>query len=270
MLLEDKYKKLVTILQDLGSVAIGFSGGVDSTLLAKVCTDVLGPNALAITLRAAIHSKREIRESMELAKDMGISHVVVDADLLETEAFQINPVNRCYLCKQVVFSKIIELAKERGIQYVVDGSNIDDLKDYRPGAKALKELGIRSPLQEAGLTKDEIRALSRKFSLPTWDKPAFACLASRFPYGMEITQEKLSMVEESENFLLDLGFRQFRVRYHGEVARIEVAPEEREKFFNLPIMDTVSRQLKKYGFQYVTMDLEGYRMGSLNEGLPSK
>lgn len=266
MELKEKYEKLRNIIKNLDKVAIAFSGGVDSTLLAKVCYDVLGENALAITAIAPIHPDREIKDAYKLSETIGIRFETIRFDESDIEEFKHNPWDRCYICKTKIFSKIKEIAKKMGINNVVDGSNSDDLKDYRPGLKALSELGVISPLKEAGMTKADIRQLSKELGLSTWDKPALACLATRIPYGEEITEEKLKMIEESESYLEKLGFKQFRLRYHGDLARIEVAPEERTKLFDLALMDQISEELKKIGFTFVTMELSGYKTGSMNKG----
>ncbi len=264
---DQKLERLKSLLKDMGKVAVAFSGGVDSTFLLKVASDVLGKDVIAITARSSTYPEREFTEASEYIKKLGTKHIVMISEELEIEGFSQNPVNRCYFCKKELFSKVKEIAQQYGIKNVVDGSNVDDLGDYRPGMLALKELGISSPLREAGMTKEDIRKLSREMGLPTWNKQAFACLASRFPYGQEITQEKLQMIDKAEQFMLDLGFRQVRVRHHGEVARIEVAREERSRFFDIDIMDRVHERLKEAGFRYVTLDLQGYRTGSMNEGL---
>ena len=267
MELENKFKKLKEQLIELGSVAIAYSGGVDSTFLLKVAHDLLGEKAIGVTARSSTYPEREFREAKKYAEEFGARHIVIVSEELEIEGFAQNPVNRCYYCKSELFTKVREVADQNNISFVLDGSNLDDLGDYRPGMQAAKELNVVSPLKEAGLTKDEIRILSKKLGIPTWNKPAFACLSSRFPYGQEITEKKLSMVELAEQFLLDRGFRQVRVRHHGDIARIEVAQEEREKFFDLALMDEVGEKLKEIGFTYITLDILGYRTGSMNEVL---
>jgi uncharacterized protein len=263
---QDKLNILRNNIRRMQSVVVAYSGGVDSTFLLKVAHDVLAENVVAMTSRSYIHPEREFRQAIELAQKIGAKQVVINSDELEIEGFSDNPGNRCYLCKKALFSKISEWARQHHIQHFADGSNVDDLGDYRPGTQAAKELGVVSPLQEAGLSKDEIRILSKELGLPTWDKPPFACLASRFPYGQKITREKLQQVDQGEQFLLDLGFRQVRVRHHGDVARLEVSADEREKFFDTALMDKVYAQFARFGFPYVSLDLKGYRAGSMNEG----
>ena len=267
MALQDKLNVLRNNIRRMQSVAVAYSGGVDSAFLLKVAHDVLDENAIALTARSYIHPEREFRQAIKFAQKIGAKQVVIDSEELEIEGFSDNPVNRCYLCKKALFSKISEWARQNSILHVADGSNTDDLGDYRPGTQATKELGVVSPLQEAGLNKDEIRILSKELGLPTWDKPAFACLASRFPYGQKITREKLQQVDQGEQFLLDLGFRQIRVRHHGDVARLEVSADERGKFFDTALMDKVYQQFARFGFTYVSLDLKGYRTGSMNEAI---
>lgn len=263
----EKLHKLKDILRDMESVVIGFSGGVDSTFLLKVAKEVLEDRVLAVTASSYMFSQREFKEAMDFAKDIEANHIVLKIEKLENEEIAKNPKDRCYHCKKELFSKILDMAREKGYKYVVDGANSDDMGDYRPGMTAARELGIRSPLLEAGFTKEDIRALSREMNLQTWDKPSYACLASRIPYGQEITKEKLRMVEESEQFLLDLGLRQVRIRHHGDIARIEVSPGEMEKLFSLDMMDRIGNRLKEIGFSYASLDLKGYRTGSMNEVL---
>ncbi len=267
MLLQEKYQLLKDNMKKRGSAAIAFSGGVDSTFLVKVAHEVLGDKMIAITATSSTYPERELQEAIKYAKDMEVKHLIISSEELDIEGFASNPKNRCYYCKKELFSKINAIAKENGVAYVFDGSNIDDDGDYRPGMLAARELEVISPLKEAKLTKEEVRELSKELDLPTWDKPAFACLSSRFPYGNKITAPKLKMVEEAEQFLLDLGIRQVRVRHHEEIARIEVAPEERAKFFNLEIMDKIGERFRKIGYTYVTLDILGYRTGSMNEVL---
>lgn len=270
MTLEDKFRALKKQLGELESVAIAFSGGVDSTFLAKTAFDVLGSRAVAVTATSTTYPKREFSESLVLSEKIGIRQIIIESEETEIEGFKNNPPNRCYFCKHELFSKVMEVARKENLNYVLDGSNHDDLGDFRPGSKAARELKVISPLMDAQLTKDDIRALSKDLDLPTWDKPAFACLSSRFPYGQEIVPEKLSMVEEAEDYLLSLGFRQLRVRHHGEVARIEIAPEERSKLFDISLMDRIALKFKEIGFTYTAVELAGYRMGSMNAVLHKK
>lgn len=262
-----KLQKLQDYIRKLGNGAVAFSGGVDSTLLAKVAADVLGDKAIAITISAPMHSKTEIEEAKEYAKELGIKHEVVVIENIEDERLRFNPENRCYICKNNVFTTIKDVAQKHGITNVMDGTNIDDLGDYRPGLKAIEELEVLSPLKEVGLNKEDIREISKELNLPTWDKPAFACLITRLPYGEELTNEKLRMIEKAENYIHSLGFKQYRVRYHKDVARIEVLPEELKRFFNVDFMEEVSERIKEFGFKYVALDLEGYRMGKMNDGI---
>ena len=265
MELQNALKQLKCHIEKMGSLAVAYSGGVDSTFLLKIAHDVLQDRAIAVTARSSTYPERELNDAAEFTRSAGIKHIIIQSEELDIEGFTANPPNRCYLCKYELFSKIKEVAGKHRIQYIAEGSNIDDLGDYRPGMQAIKELGIISPLKDAGLGKDAIRKLSKQMGLPTWDKQSFACLASRFPYGEKITQEKLAMVDRAEQYLLNLGFKQIRVRHHGDTARIEVAGIERLKFFDLELMDNVYKQFQEIGFAYTALDLKGYRTGSMNE-----
>lgn len=265
--LQEKYDELKQYIKSMESVAVAFSGGVDSTFLLKVAHEVLGDRAIAVTARSCSFPERELNEAVQFTRDNDIRHMIVDSEELDIEGFRENPVNRCYLCKHELFTKMKEIAAANGFCEVVEGSNMDDLGDYRPGLTAIEELGVKSPLRHAGLTKEEIRLLSRELGLPTWEKQSFACLSSRFPYGQSITPEKLKMVDEAEQLLLDLGFHQVRVRHHDTLARIEVAEDQLEKMMDKDIRERICARLKEIGFIYVALDLAGYRTGSMNETL---
>lgn len=262
-----KFDLLKEDLKNMESVAVAFSGGVDSTFLLKVSHDVLGDRAVAVTARSCTFPERELNEAKEFCRREGIRQYIVEHDELEVEGFKENPKNRCYLCKTTLFRNIIALTEAHGIAYVAEGSNLDDNGDYRPGLEAVRELHVASPLRKAGLTKQEIRTLSKELGLPTWDKPSFACLSSRFVYGETITREKLHMVDQAEQLLMDMGFRQFRVRIHGEMARIEVLPEDFPRLLEENSRRRVVDTLQKLGFTYISLDLKGYRTGSMNETL---
>lgn len=264
---EKKLNQLKMYLKSLGSVAVAFSGGVDSTFLLRMARDALGDNVIAITAKSHSFPKRELEEAKLFCGKMGIRQLIFDFNELSVDGFCQNPPNRCYLCKRELYNRMIEIVEKQGILHIVEGSNMNDTGDYRPGMEAVKESGIKSPLQEAGLYKEEIRKLSKELGLPTWGKPSFACLSSRFAYGEPITAEKLAMVEQAEQLLFDRGFSQARVRIHDRTARIEVLPEELENLVAKGVREEIVTKLKSYGFTYVSMDLEGYRTGSMNEML---
>jgi uncharacterized protein len=260
-----KLEQLKNNLRKMQSVAIAYSGGADSTFLVNVSHDLLGEKAIAITATSSTYPQRELEQAKKFAKHIGIKHMIINSEETEIGDFSKNPSDRCYYCKKELFSKIKQIANNEHLNYVLDGSNVDDATDYRPGMKALKELGVVSPMKDVGLTKQEIKELSRAMHLDTWDKPAFACLASRFPYGVEITKPRLEQVEKAESFLHSLAVKQFRVRYHTEVARIEVSKKDFQII--LTHSDEIAKKFKELGFKYITLDIEGYRTGSLNEVL---
>lgn len=267
LLAEKKYATLLDNLRSLKRVLIAFSGGVDSSLLLFAAKQALGgENVLAVTERSGVLPQRDLRDADSFCKEFGVRHRFFDFDELAVPGYADNPPNRCYICKKTLFTNLLRLAAEEKA-VLCEGSNLDDLSDYRPGLKALAELGVASPLRSAQLTKAEIRFLSKKFALPTWNKPSFACLASRFAYGEKITATKLQAVDEAEEFLAELGFSQFRVRVHGDLARVEVAPAQLGLAAKEPLRSEIYHKLRELGFTYVALDLAGYRMGSMNESL---
>jgi uncharacterized protein len=263
--LEQKNEQLAEILTKMGKVLIAFSGGVDSTFLLARAKEVLGDQVIAVTAASETFPSREFDAAVQLAKDLGAKHLTTEVKEFENASFVANNPDRCYHCKSGLYHHLTRLAKELSYPYILDGSNQDDLGEYRPGLQASRERGVRSPLQEAKLTKEEIRHLSKAMNLPTWNKPSFACLSSRIPYGQVITKYKIDQLDQSESFLLQLGFYQVRVRHHDKIARIEVMPEEMEKV--LRHREAIYEALTKAGFAYVTLDLQGYRSGSMNEVL---
>ncbi|MDR3072218.1 MAG: ATP-dependent sacrificial sulfur transferase LarE [Clostridiales Family XIII bacterium] len=269
-LLQKKASKLQTILSAYDSLAVAFSGGVDSTYLLYAAKQALGERLIAVTARSCSFPERELREATAFCENEGIRHFITDSEELNIEGFSKNPLNRCYLCKTELFVKIAEIATSENIAVIAEGSNTDDDGDYRPGLLAVAEQGVVSPLREAALSKEEIRILSKQIGLPTWDKQSFACLSSRFVYGETISREKLAMVDKAEQLLLDLGFSQVRVRIHGEtyfIARIEISVSEFEKILQPEIRTKITETCREIGFRYATFDLSGYRTGSMNEGI---
>ncbi|MGH4137590.1 ATP-dependent sacrificial sulfur transferase LarE [Clostridium sp.] len=263
MINNEKYNELIKYIKGLGKVVLAFSGGVDSTFLLKAAKEALGDNLKAVTIMSPYIPKWEIAEAKQLAKEIGVNHEIIEAPIIDSIKF--NPENRCYLCKTAVFSMILSVAKDEGYNCVIDGTNFDDISDYRPGLKALKELEIKSPLLECKVTKAEIRAFSKELGLNTWDKPAYACLLTRIPYGNELKVEDFEKIENAEKYMMSIGFRAVRVRCHGDLARIEVARNDRSKLFNEELLDTIAKEIKECGFKYITLDLQGYRVGSFNE-----
>ena len=260
-----KYNELKSMMNGFGSVAVAFSGGVDSTFLLYAAKEALGDQVIAVTAQSCSFPKRELNEAKAFCGERQIRHFICESEELDIEGFSHNPKNRCYLCKHELFEKIQKIAEQEKITAIVEGSNLDDNGDYRPGLQAVAELGIKSPLRQIGFTKNDIRTLSRYLELPTWDKQSFACLSSRFAYGETISKEKLGMVDRAEQLLLDLGFHQVRVRIHDTMARIEVLPEEFVKLISEDTRAKIITSFREYGFTYISMDLIGYRTGSMNE-----
>ncbi|WP_094605807.1 Pyridinium-3,5-bisthiocarboxylic acid mononucleotide synthase [Sporomusa silvacetica DSM 10669] len=262
MINNEKYINLVNCLKNMEKVILAFSGGVDSTFLLKVAKQALGDNIKAVTIQSPYIPKWEIQEAKQLVKELGVAFEILEAPIIDE--IRNNPENRCYLCKKAVFSQIKAIAQREGYPYVIDGTNFDDIGDYRPGLKALRELNIKSPLLECQLSKPEIRSLSKELGLNTWDKPPYACLLTRIPYGNELKEEDFVKIEKAEKYMMDRGFRAIRVRCHDNLARIEVDKKDMDKLFNEKLLEEISGKLKEFGFTYVTLDLEGYKVGSFN------
>jgi uncharacterized protein len=263
--LKMKLKKLKEILSKMEGVLIAYSGGVDSTFLLKVAKDALGDKVLAVTAKSPVYPFEEIEQAMVLAQGLGVRHTIIETQELSDPKFVNNPIDRCYWCKKELFAILISIARENNVKHVLDGTNFDDLDDFRPGMKAAGEFGVRSPLKEAMFAKEDIRSLSKRLGLPTWNKPSFACLASRFPYGIRISQESLTKVDKAERFLRGFGIIQVRVRHHDTIARIEVLGKDISKLLEEKLQRQSISYFKKLGYSYVAVDLEGYRTGSMNE-----
>jgi uncharacterized protein len=267
MAIEEKWEHLKALLQDMGGAVLAYSGGVDSSLLLKAAFEVLGPRLIAVTAVSETYPARELPAAREFARSVGVLHRVLHTEELASEDFSRNAPDRCYHCKRELFEKLKGIAGDEGIPFVIEGSNTDDLSDYRPGRKAALEFGLRSPLVEAGFSKADVRECARRAGLPVWDKPSLACLSSRIPYGTRITAGILRTIEAAEDQLREMGFRQARVRHHGDIARIEVESAEFAGLLQESAAERIAKAFKELGFTYVCLDLEGYRTGSMNEGM---
>jgi len=270
MKLSDKEQKLEFNIRSLGSVLVAFSGGVDSALVLALAHSVLGDSVLAVTAQSPSLPKRELSAAVELANHIGAKHMIIKTDEMSLPQYRQNSVDRCYYCKSELYGKLEKIAAERKLLHIANGINLDDLGDHRPGIGAAREAKVISPLCDAGFTKQDVRDLSRKLGLSTWDKPAMACLSSRIPYGQAVTEKKLLMIEQAEDILLAMGFKQLRVRHHGDIARIEFSKEDIARFFSNGLADNVQKQFANIGFNYTTVDIAGYKSGRLNEALDKK
>ncbi len=269
MALQEKYEKLKSLFRAMGSVAVAYSGGVDSALVLAVAHSVLHGKTLAVTGNSASLAQRERIAATDLAAALGVEHCVIDTQEVASPDYAANPVNRCYYCKSELYSKLKEVADQRGLKHIVNGTNVDDLGDHRPGLDSAREANVRSPLCEAGFTKQDVRDLARQLGLPVWDKPAMPCLSSRIPYEQAVTPEKLAMIEQAEDVLIALGFTQLRVRHYGESARIELPSKDLPRFYQENLFEPVRLRFLEIGFRQVTVDPEGFRSGRLNEAVAS-
>ncbi len=270
MTLQEKYEKLKSLFREMGSVAVAYSGGVDSALVLAVAHSILNGNTLAVTGNSASLAQRERIAATEFAATLGVEHCVIDTGEVSSPDYAANPINRCYYCKSELYSKLREVADQHHLKHIVNGTNVNDLGDHRPGLVSAREAGVRSPLCEAGMTKQDVRDLARQLGLPVWDKPAMPCLSSRIPYEQAVTPEKLAMIEQAEDFLIALGFKQLRVRHYGESARIELPQEDLPHFYKENLFEPVHKRFLEIGFKQVTVDPEGFRSGRLNEAVSSE